>query len=86
MIAFGLLPVGIAVLWLVWCLDDIRDGARYAMDEATPDTAQASGQPAPSRGHCTRHRPSGARHRCSRRHDKTGDAALSGSSIWMVHA
>lgn len=39
MIAFGLLPVGMAVLWLVWCLDDIRDGARYAMGDVSEEAS-----------------------------------------------
>lgn len=81
MIAFGLLPVGMAVLWLVWCLDDIRDGARYAMGDVSEEASPSESPPVQRR-----RRPPRCNEPACSRNDSTGHAGLTGSSIWMLHA
>lgn|GEM_PF-5765333 len=81
MIAFGLLPVGMAVLWLVWCLDDIRDGARYAMGDASEEPSPSASSPVRR----SRRPPRSNEPACCR-NDSTGHAGLTGSSIWILHA
>lgn len=80
MIVFGLLPLGIAALWLVWCFDDIRAGARFAVDDLSGEPAPAEvSEPRTSR------RPR-CRERAGTRCHSAGHPGLTGSSIWMLHA